>query len=71
MKKFIILLLMASIVACSEDDKGPGAKSLDANVNDITIDLQQMTTPTVPEDSGPYDVWMAMAGDNIYYANPS
>lgn len=67
MKKVFILPLLIIMGACNSDDD-TGAS---ANVNNMVLTGQQVTTPSAPQNPGNYGVWFAMAGGNVYYINPS
>ena len=69
---FLIILSLLFIVSCSGDDSNnESTKPEIKNINDIILTTTLINTPTTPEDSGNYSVFFSMAGDKVYYANPS
>lgn len=67
MKNYLYLLLLVAVVtACSDDEKQESI-----NVNDLTVNAEQLQTPLAPKNPGNSSVWFSMVGRNIFYANPS
>lgn len=68
----IPLLLFFS--ACKKDAKNETTPPPPVAVNTIDsvkLQMQKVTTPVAPKSPGNYSVWFTMAGNKIYYANPS
>ena len=40
-------------------------------IDSVKLQSQKVTTPVAPKNPGNYSVWFTMAGNKIYYANPS
>ncbi len=64
-----VLFAIFVITGCKKD-KTSNASS-HKTVDSIMLTTQRVTTPTAPKNPGNYSVWFTMAGNNIYYANPS
>jgi hypothetical protein len=45
--------------------------NITAAVNKITFDIEKVNTPVAPRNPGGTEPWFALAGNKIYYTNPS
>jgi hypothetical protein len=72
----LAISLVVFFSACKKDAKHetpppPPPVAAVITIDSVQLQMQKVTTPVAPKNPGNYSVWFAMAGNKIYYANPS